>query len=95
MYSEQINNNYANFNPILSPYPNGTLLGGNGESSSKPRPMYNMMPHHNLPTYGLNMNTISNEHNSTLNNNSYPKNNELLKEIMKYKKNNNIVIIII
>lgn len=88
-------NNEMNVNN-LTPYPNGTILGGTSENLTRPRPMYNMMPHHNLPTYGLEMNTFSsNNSNNTINPNSYKKMNAIIKEIMKNSENPNIYIIII
>lgn len=94
-YVNGMNENILNSN--LSPYPNGTMLGGNGENPARPRPMYNMMPHHNLPTYGMDLNSESIKNNTKTineNNDSYTKMNTILKEIIKNRENHNIVIII-
>lgn len=61
-YMYNINGNGGN--QFLSSYPEGTLLGGNNVYPSRPRPVYNVMPHHNLPTYGMDINSISYGNNS-------------------------------
>lgn len=84
---------------FLSSYPPGNLLGGNNVNPSRPRPIYNVNPQHNLPTYGLDINENPYENNNN-NKNTVPyknkKANQVIKDIINFNedKPNNIIIII-
>lgn len=86
-------------NGIQNLYPNDTLLGGN-PSLSRPRPMYNINPQHNLPSYGLDINANQNNSSDTKNNNydnSYKKCHKILKEFLNVHEDKlkDIIIIIL
>lgn len=96
------NPNYLNENDgiqNLYPYPENTLLGGN-PSLSRPRPMYNVNPQHNLPSYGLDINANQHNNNNAKNNNydnSYKKCHKILKEFLNAHEDKlkDIIIIIL